>query len=87
MLLGHVAWRPGWIDHLYVDPPYHSRGIGTLLLDAVKAEIDDIRLWTFQANLGARRFYARHGFVAEEFTDGSGNEERQPDVRYRWRRH
>ena len=29
-----------------------------------------------------RRFYERHGFVAVEFTDGSGNEERWPDVRY-----
>ena len=28
--------------------------------------------------------YERHGFVAEEFTDGHGNEERTPDIRFRW---
>ena len=41
-----------------------------------------IRLYTFQANLGARRFYERHGFSAIEFTDGEGNRERCPDVLY-----
>jgi hypothetical protein len=31
------------------------------------------------------RFYQRHGFVPVERTDGAGNEEREPDVRYQWR--
>ncbi len=31
------------------------------------------------------RFYERRGFVPIAFGDGSGNEERQPDVRYAWR--
>jgi hypothetical protein len=33
-------------------------------------------------NAGARRFYEREGFVAVDSTDGHGNEERAPDVRY-----
>ena len=33
----------------------------------------------------ARRFYEANGFEALELTDGSGNQERQPDVRYAWR--
>jgi hypothetical protein len=41
-----------------------------------------VRLWCFQANSGARRFYERHGFVAVEFTDGHDNEEGCPDVLY-----
>ena len=45
---------------------------------------DGFSLWTFQQNLRARRFYERHGFVAVEETDGLGNEERAPDVRYLW---
>jgi hypothetical protein len=44
-----------------------------------------IRLYTFQANAGARRFYERHGFVPIEFTDGQANEERCPDVLYELR--
>ena len=42
------------------------------------------RLWTFQDNAGARRFYDRHGLRAVELTDGAGNEEKMPDVRYAW---
>ena len=57
-----------------------------MLLDRVKAAQDEIQLWTFQANAGARRFYERHAFLAEELTDGAGNDEGEPDVRYRWRR-
>ena len=30
--------------------------------------------------------YERHGFRAIHFTDGRDNEERTPDVRYRWQR-
>jgi len=37
-LLGHVAWRSGWIDHLYVDPAHHRRGIGSRLVDLVKTQ-------------------------------------------------
>jgi hypothetical protein len=43
-----------------------------------------LQLWTFQRNTAARRFYGRLGFVAVEQTDGSRNEEDEPDVRYRW---
>jgi len=85
-LVGHVAFKPGWIEHFYVDPERQSRGIGGRLLERAKAALPDIQLLTFQANEGARRFYERHGFEAVELTDGAGNEEGQPDVRYRWRR-
>ncbi len=85
-LLGHVALLPGWIDHLYVEPARHGEGIGSALVRLAQREQDDLQLHTFQANTRARALYERHGFVAEAFTDGSRNEERMPDVRYRWRR-
>lgn len=86
-LVGLVAMRPGWIDHLYVDPPRHGRGMGRRLLGHAMASADELQLWTFHANHGARRFYERAGFAAVEETDGSGNGARLPDVRYRWRRY
>ena len=46
----------------------------------------ELSLWTFQQNARARRFYAKHGFVAVVETDGLDNEEKLPDVLYRWRR-
>ncbi len=83
---GLLATAPGWIEQLYVDPLFQGRGVGTALLDLAKAaEPQGLQLWTFQVNVGARRFYERHGFAAAEFTDGSANEERAPDVRYVWR--
>ena len=76
----------GWIDHLYLHPKAVGQGIGTQLLALAKARLGaPIRLYTFQANQGARRFYERHGFQAIDFGDGSGNEENCPDVLYEWR--
>jgi hypothetical protein len=43
-----------------------------------------LSLWTFQSNLGARRFYEAHGFVAQGGTTGD-NEEQAPDIHYQWR--
>ncbi|MBT2185512.1 GNAT family N-acetyltransferase [Sphingobium nicotianae] len=84
VLLGQAAVSEGWVHQLHVDPIGQGRGIGSALLAALKIGMPDIQLWTFQANHGARRFYERHGFIAVEQTDGSRNEEREPDVRYRW---
>jgi len=79
-----VLGPDGWIDQLYVDPDFVGRGLGSLLVDVAKAAAPDgLELWTFQANVRARRFYKRHGFVAVATTDGE-NEEGAPDVRYRW---
>ena len=72
-----------WIDQIAVHPPLVSRGIGARLLEYVVATSTlPIRAYTFQANLDARRFYERHGFLAVEFRDGRANEERCPDVLY-----
>ena len=38
-------------------------------------------LWAFRVNTPALRFYERHGFVEVTRTDGSRNEENEPDVR------
>jgi GNAT superfamily N-acetyltransferase len=83
-IVGLLVLAPGWIDHLYVEPSRTGEGIGGTLLDLAKQEQPDgLDLWAFQSNTGARRFYERHGFEAVAFTDGD-NEERAPDVRYRW---
>ncbi|GAA4147267.1 GNAT family N-acetyltransferase [Streptomyces sp. RK31] len=74
------------LDQLYIDPAWQGRGIGGRLVDVAKERSPSgLTLWTFQVNGAARRFYERHGFVAEEWTDGLRNEEREPDVRYEWR--
>ena len=44
------------------------------------------RTGVFQKNMPAIRFYSRRGFHLVELSDGSGNEEREPDAVYQWRR-
>lgn len=73
-----------WIDQLYVDPDRVGQGVGGLLMAIAKEQHPDgLKLWTFAANAGARRFYERHGFVATASTEGD-NEEGAPDIRYEW---
>jgi GNAT superfamily N-acetyltransferase len=86
-LIGFAVLKQDWLDHLYVDPNWHGRGVGSALLTAVRENAGELNLWTFQANEQARRFYERHGFRLVGLTDGSGNEERTPDAHYRWTRH
>jgi putative acetyltransferase len=84
-LLGFAGLSSGWLDHLYIDPGAQGRGYGSLLLQHAKSlQPQGIRLWVFQKNAGARRFYERHGFRLENMTDGSGNMEREPDALYSW---
>jgi GNAT superfamily N-acetyltransferase len=85
-IVGFAALDSEMLNYLYLEPFATGRGIGNALLDRVKERLPDgFRLWTFQQNEGARRFYERHGLEAIEFTDGAGNEERTPDVLYEWR--
>lgn len=73
------------LSQLYLDPDWRGRGIGDRFVGLAKERSPQgLSLWTFQVNKPAHRFYERHGFVAVEHTDGSGNEEREPDVRYVW---
>jgi GNAT superfamily N-acetyltransferase len=83
-----VSSKPdgSWIDQLYLLPERIGEGIGTVLLERALAELPPpIRLYTFQANARARRFYEARGFEAIAFGDGAHNEERCPDVLYEWR--
>ena len=85
-VVGLMVLGPQWLEHLYVDPGHTGRGVGTDLLSHAKAlRPGGLQLWTFASNGRARRFYERHGFVATEETDGSGNEEGAADVMYVWR--
>jgi GNAT superfamily N-acetyltransferase len=71
-----------WIEQLYVLPTW----VGTRLLDFARRRLPaPIRLYTFQSNDRARRFYESRGFRAIDFGDGSANEEKCPDILYEWR--
>ena len=83
---GFLAIGEDMVEHLYVRPDLLRRGIGSELLQRAKERLPSgFRLWVFQENVPARRFYERHGLRLVEETDGSQNEERTPDALYEWR--
>ncbi|MGI8885617.1 MAG: GNAT family N-acetyltransferase [Gaiellaceae bacterium] len=85
-LVGFASLRDGLLGHFYVHPDAQGRGVGSALLENVKLERPEgFELWVFQRNDRARRFYERHGCRLIELTDGSDNEECEPDARYEWR--
>ncbi|MFI6246098.1 GNAT family N-acetyltransferase [Streptomyces sp. NPDC051016] len=85
-VVGMMVLADRLVSQLYLDPDWRGRGVGDLFVALAKERFPQgLTLWTFQVNTPAHRFYERHGFVAVEHTDGSANEEREPDVRYVWR--
>ncbi len=83
--VGFAVIEGSWLHSLYVHPEHAGGGIGSALLDVVKAERPDgFCLWVFESNLPARTFYRERGLVELEHTDGSGNEEHAPDLRMAW---
>ena len=74
-----------FLQHLYVAPEFQGGGLGTELIERAKTRRPTgFRLWVFQKNNGARRFYEKNGLRVVELTDGSANDEREPDALYEW---
>lgn len=84
-VVGVAALDGQTLEQLYVLPGEQGSGVGSVLLQKAIETVDEtLTLWTFQRNAAARAFYEHRDFVSIEFTDGEGNEEREPDVRYQW---
>ncbi|WP_078613476.1 GNAT family N-acetyltransferase [Streptomyces katrae] len=69
---GCVTVRPAdegqWLEHFYLAPALHGRGLGSAVLRTLldRADADDVRvrLNVLQGS-AARRLYERHGFTVE----------------------
>jgi GNAT superfamily N-acetyltransferase len=84
-IIAFLARNSEEIPMLYTHPNHIGGGAGGLLMEAAKKSgVNALELWCFQQNARARRFYEARGFRAIEFTDGAHNDEKTPDVRYRW---
>jgi GNAT superfamily N-acetyltransferase len=83
---GFLAMNGNVLDHLYVAPRLHGGGVGSALLAKAKQlRPQGFELWVFQRNVQARGFYEARGLRVRELTDGSGNEEKEPDAVYEWK--
>jgi GNAT superfamily N-acetyltransferase len=84
-VVGFIVLRDDLLDALYVAPRLQGHGVGSALFTrAAEARPDGFRLWVFQENRGARRFYEARGCRLIRETDGAANEERTPDALYQW---
>lgn len=83
--VGFASLEGQWLEQLYVDPQAQGAGVGRALLQAVKdASPSGLWLHVFSRNARARRFYEVAGFTLTEVSDGSRNEESEPDCTYHW---
>jgi putative acetyltransferase len=85
-LAGFIAFREGWVNHLYVAPQFQGRGVGSTLLEVAQRRSPTLQLWAFEVNRPAIAFYERRGFRIVEHTDGASNEAKRPDARMQWDR-
>lgn len=82
---GFLARDGERIPAFYLAPERRGQGHGARLLDRAKRTSDRLRLWAFQSNKDAIRFYEREGFAESRRTDGE-NDEGMPDVELVWQR-
>jgi putative acetyltransferase len=66
-VVGVAGYAPEWLEGLYVEPAWWSRGVGRALHDEALARLRDggaphCRLWVLEHNVRARRFYERLGW-------------------------
>jgi len=81
-IVGFIAVDATHINQLAVDVNYQHRGVGSALLRHLLSITEGPwRLFTFQRNESARRFYEKHGFCVVGF-GVSPPPENEPDVEY-----
>lgn len=82
-LLGFAALDGQWLEQLYVDSEAQGSGVGRALLAAAKeVRPGGFSLRVFTRNTRARLFYESLGCVLTEQSEGSRNEENEPDCSY-----
>jgi putative acetyltransferase len=84
-VVGFAARDGSWLEHLYVASSAQGSGVGRLLLERVRFVARDrrpLRLHVFARNVRARRFYEAAGWKLVAQSDGSANEEHEPDCTY-----
>lgn len=82
-VIGFIAYTPEKIAQLYVHVDHHNRSIGSRLLAMAKENSHGcLRLFTFERNKSAQRFYESRGFkvVSRGFEESLQLE----DIEYEW---
>ena len=82
-VVGFACLEGDLLDQLFVLPEWQGKGIGSRLLEDIKAlRPAGFRLYTFEKNHAARAFYEKRGCV--ETGRGFSEQEQEADIAYRW---
>lgn len=82
-VVGILAVAGSELNQLYIHNDYQGAGIGSRLLEIAKEMSATLRLFTFEVNKNAQKFYEKHGFKI--IGRGFENEENLPDILYEWK--
>lgn len=63
---GMIEIKGQEIKTLYVDAFFQNQGVGAALIEFAKKEFPVSFLWAVEKNVGAIRFYERHGFYVTD---------------------
>ena len=86
VVVGFLAIKDDFIDHLFISPDHQRQSIGTSLIEfARRLSPEKLWLYTFQSNVNGRAFYEKNGFVAIKF-GVSPAPQSEPDVLFEWTR-
>lgn len=85
-IVGWIGRKGTEIHALCLRPDMQGKGIARALMNDAKRNAKTLRLWSYQANDRATRFYEAAGFTEVERTDGAGNDAHLPDIRFEWLR-
>jgi len=74
-VVGFIALIGNEVGGLFVDPRFHSSGLGKALMDKASYLHDTLELDVFKANKLGRSFYCRYGFdeTIESIHEATGN--------------
>ena len=84
-VVGFLALEKHIIQGLYIKKDFQGFGFGQAAIIFAQKQFEELRLWVFQSNIGAQKFYQRLGFQVVEKSDGEDNDYRLPDVFYCWK--
>ena len=84
-VVGFFAVEKHIIQALYIKKDFQGFGFGQAAIKFAQKQFKELRLWVFQSNIGAQRFYRRLGFQIVKMSDGQGNDYNLPDVFYCWK--
>ena len=84
-VVGFLALEKHIIQALYIKKDFQGFGFGQAAIKFAQKQFEELRLWVFQSNIGAQKFYQRLGFQVVEKSDGEDNDYSLPDVFYCWK--